>query len=398
MADELWGLHAFQLHSSQLAPLPTTAFCNAPPLLLFTTACCSCGPEKGAILERLVAQQRPTLVLELGTFMGYGTARIARQLPPGGRIVSIEAGEEQVGGWVGGCHLLLLILLQTALEGARLQCSSCVQHTATANHDLGACSPPCPHARLQAAVAREVLRFAGLPVGEGPDSPIQVINGLSGEALPALRQAAGLPEGAAAGFVFLDHCKPVSAAAPAAALRLPCWCSGGGCSDAASSGVPCWTVCMHTKLYSADTPAATPRFTCPPHLPLQCYLPDLVAMERLGLVAPGSLVLADNVLIPGAPDFLAHVGAATGPGSGGTFGPPSSSAPGSSAFKSGSKGSSRRGGSVSGSGAGDSSSSGLAWSTELVETAYEVEERYKVDWQPRKDAMSISLCQPPESA
>jgi hypothetical protein len=120
-------------------------------------------------------------------------------------------------------------------------------------------------------------------------------------------------------------------------------------------------------------------------------------MERLGLVAPGSLVLADNVLIPGAPDFLAHVGAATGPGSGGSFGPPSSSTPGSSAFKSGSKGSSSRGSSGSSSGAGDSSS-GLAWSTELVETAYEVEERYKVDWQPRKDAMSISLCQPPESA
>lgn len=55
-----------------------------------------CGPEKGAILERLVARQRPALALELGTFMGYGCARIARQLPPGGRLVSIEAREEQV--------------------------------------------------------------------------------------------------------------------------------------------------------------------------------------------------------------------------------------------------------------------------------------------------------------
>ena len=35
--------------------------------------------------------------------MGYGTARIARQLPPGGRVVSIEAGEEQVGA----CQLRL---------------------------------------------------------------------------------------------------------------------------------------------------------------------------------------------------------------------------------------------------------------------------------------------------
>lgn len=55
-----------------------------------------CGPEKGAILESLVARQRPQLALELGTFMGYGAARISRQLPPGGRLITIEAGEEQV--------------------------------------------------------------------------------------------------------------------------------------------------------------------------------------------------------------------------------------------------------------------------------------------------------------
>ena len=134
-------------------------------------------------------------------------------------------------------------------------------------------------------------------------------------------------------------------------------------------------------------------------LPLQCYLPDLVAMERLGLVAPGSLVLADNVLIPGAPDFLAHVGASTGP----------SGLPSSSSSSGGVKGSSRATGSRrargSNSSGGDdsasSSSSGLAWRTELVATMYEVEERYKVDWQPRKDAMSISRClqaAPPETA
>ncbi len=29
-----------------------------------------CGPEKGAILEELVAAQQPALAVELGTFMG----------------------------------------------------------------------------------------------------------------------------------------------------------------------------------------------------------------------------------------------------------------------------------------------------------------------------------------
>lgn len=54
------------------------------------------GPEKGRVLEELVASESPSLVLELGTFMGYGTIRIARALPPGGRVVSIEASPEQV--------------------------------------------------------------------------------------------------------------------------------------------------------------------------------------------------------------------------------------------------------------------------------------------------------------
>lgn len=58
-----------------------------------------CGPEKGALLERLVEQQRPALALELGTFMGYGAMRIARRLPPGGRVITVEGDEEQARGW-----------------------------------------------------------------------------------------------------------------------------------------------------------------------------------------------------------------------------------------------------------------------------------------------------------
>lgn len=39
----------------------------------------------------------------------------------------------------------------------------------------------------------------------------------------------------------------------------------------------------------------------------QYYLPDLKLCEELGLFHPGSLVLADNTDMPGAPDYLAHV-------------------------------------------------------------------------------------------
>ncbi|KAL4443450.1 hypothetical protein ABPG75_011187 [Micractinium tetrahymenae] len=234
-----------------------------------------CGPEKGAILEELVAAQQPALALELGTFMGYGAARIARQLPPGGRLISIEASEEQ------------------------------------------------------AAVARQVLEYAGIPVGEGPEARVRVVAGLSGDVLPRLRQLAGLGSGAAAGFVFLDHCKP-------------------------------------------------------------CYLPDLVTMEQLGLVAPGTLVLADNVLVPGAPDYLQHVGGSTLGGSSSFFAGSESS----SSADGGGRGTPSRGGGDGTSSGGDSSGTdgGLAYRTELRYTAFEVEERYKKDWQPRRDAMSVSRC------
>ena len=39
----------------------------------------------------------------------------------------------------------------------------------------------------------------------------------------------------------------------------------------------------------------------------QCYTPDLKLMESLGMVVPGTWVVADNVVHPGAPGFLEHL-------------------------------------------------------------------------------------------
>lgn len=38
-----------------------------------------------------------------------------------------------------------------------------------------------------------------------------------------------------------------------------------------------------------------------------CLLPDCLRMEQLGIIRPGTCLVADNVLYPGAPDFLQHV-------------------------------------------------------------------------------------------
>ena len=51
------------------------------------------GDRKGALLDAAVRRAQPQLVLELGTYCGYSSLRMARLLPPGGRIVSVELSE-----------------------------------------------------------------------------------------------------------------------------------------------------------------------------------------------------------------------------------------------------------------------------------------------------------------
>lgn len=48
------------------------------------------GDEKGALLDDAVRRVAPKLILELGTYCGYSALRMARVMPEGARIVSIE--------------------------------------------------------------------------------------------------------------------------------------------------------------------------------------------------------------------------------------------------------------------------------------------------------------------
>jgi len=48
------------------------------------------GDEKGAILDAALERAQPLRVLELGAYVGYSALRIARKLPPGGRLYSVE--------------------------------------------------------------------------------------------------------------------------------------------------------------------------------------------------------------------------------------------------------------------------------------------------------------------
>ncbi len=48
-------------------------------------------PNQGKLMELLARVQRARTILELGTLGGYSTIWLARALPPGGRLVTLEA-------------------------------------------------------------------------------------------------------------------------------------------------------------------------------------------------------------------------------------------------------------------------------------------------------------------
>src|SRR5919108_1097439 len=48
------------------------------------------GDEKGEILDRAVRRASPQLLLELGTYCGYSALRMARVMPDGARVCSLE--------------------------------------------------------------------------------------------------------------------------------------------------------------------------------------------------------------------------------------------------------------------------------------------------------------------
>ena len=48
------------------------------------------GDEKGELLDAALKRASPQLILELGTYCGYSALRMARAMPEGARVVSIE--------------------------------------------------------------------------------------------------------------------------------------------------------------------------------------------------------------------------------------------------------------------------------------------------------------------
>lgn len=141
------------------------------------------GDKKGEIVDAVVREQRPSVLLELGAYCGYSAVRMARLLPAGARLLTIELNPDY------------------------------------------------------AAITRQVVDFAGL------QDKVTVLLGASQDVIPQLKKQHGVDT---LDMVFLDHWK-------------------------------------------------------------DRYLPDLLLLEECGLLRKGTVLLADNVVYPGCPDFLAYV-------------------------------------------------------------------------------------------
>jgi catechol O-methyltransferase len=145
------------------------------------------GDEKGQILDAAISAVKPSFVLELGTYVGYGALRLARCAPEA-RIVSVE------------------------------------------------------FLPANAAIARRNVEHAGL------SDRVTIVDGSIGDGgrtVQHLRDVLGLRPGQL-DAVFLDHAK-------------------------------------------------------------EHYLSDLHTIEDAGWLHPGSVVVADNVRFPGAPDYKAYM-------------------------------------------------------------------------------------------
>jgi catechol O-methyltransferase len=151
------------------------------------------GARKGAILEQAIARVKPRYVLELGAYVGYSALRIARALPAGGRLISIEKSA------------------------------------------------------ANAEIARRIATHAGVN-----DRVSFVVGALGdgGQTATSLRDEHGIQPGSL-DLVFIDHAK-------------------------------------------------------------DAYVPDLQRILAAGWLHAGSVVIADNVGFPGAPEYRAYMQAAEG--------------------------------------------------------------------------------------
>src|ERR1700694_5932477 len=90
MSEELWSAVDRYITALLVAPAPAldaalkaSEAAGLPPI--------NVSPNQGKLLHLLARLQGARTILEIGTLGGYSTIWLARALPPGGRLVTLEA-------------------------------------------------------------------------------------------------------------------------------------------------------------------------------------------------------------------------------------------------------------------------------------------------------------------
>ena len=150
------------------------------------------GDEKGELLDAALRRASPQLILELGTYCGYSALRMARVMPEGARVVSIEfnAANAAIARRIwdhAGIGDQLTVVVGTLGDGGKTMEALEAEHGfgagsvgfAFLDHDKDAYLPD-----LQLIVERGWLRPGAIVVGDNIKNP-----GSAG--VPSLHDRAG---------------------------------------------------------------------------------------------------------------------------------------------------------------------------------------------------------------
>ncbi|XP_063792081.1 catechol O-methyltransferase A-like isoform X1 [Pseudophryne corroboree] len=229
------------------------------------------GDKKGEILDAVVTETRPRWVLELGTYCGYSTVRIARLLPPGARLVTIEMNPHyaQVAKELfqhAGLDAQLLPLPDTPLPPAPHSPCCQAEQPAVDAIQPASCQPKW---RLQDALLYTTLQCLQLPLqlfSRSAQSP------LTPSSLPAQeRETERRPTG--------QTCK-VDLLVGSSSVLIPQLKKKFDIEKFDLVFIDHWKV---------------------------SYLPDTKLLEECDLLRAGSVLVADNVVCPGTPEYLQYV-------------------------------------------------------------------------------------------
>ncbi|XP_040180468.1 catechol O-methyltransferase B-like isoform X1 [Rana temporaria] len=231
------------------------------------------GDKKGEILDAVILETRPRCVLELGTYCGYSAVRIARLLPPGARLVTIEMNPHyaQVAKEVirhAGLEAQMPLVPDYPVPSG--VSSSCSQAEQTASNTT---LPPSSNQlrwRLQEALLYTTLQCLQLPLqlfSRTSQNPFT-----SSSSLPTRKETTERQPAA-------QTCK-VELLVGSSSILIPQLKKKLDIENFDLVFIDHWKV---------------------------SYLPDTKLMEECGLLRAGSVLLADNVVCPGTPDYLQYV-------------------------------------------------------------------------------------------